>query len=357
MSKISNAVKKAIEKYRRNHLFKVNFNDSFTADKGDYYDTLTEGQKKEIKAYWGKYIKLCKKDYNIIAYYNHCNSEYPFSPKYVPDYYFYVDIKTYLNNQTFADSFDNKSYYPLYLPKVNMPKNVLSRIDGGQLLDEEFRPITSEEFYNGLDDKKKYIFKPSVLLSGGKGIFTFTKDSFVKVEKSLKEVKNFVIQEFISQCEELKVFKNKSVNTIRVYSLYINGQIEILGSCLRIGLEDAEVDNFCFGGVYIPINSDGTLTKCGFTHNNRKIEELNGIKFDGFKIPSYDKVLEIIKIEGLKLPKVRFIGWDFAINENKEPTFIEFNLTQSDPDLLNVITHGEIFKEHTEEILNAVFKK
>lgn len=356
MSKIKQFVRKTYKRLERNGLFKACYNDYFTADKGDFYKYLTKEQKKQIKDYWGKYFKVTKKDMNVIAFYNHIVGG-EFTPKYIPDYYFYADVKTVLNNQAFADSIDNKCYYSMYITHIKRPNEFAKRICGGPLLDNEFVPTTIEEVFNKLDDNQKYIFKPSVLTSGGKDIVTFNKTEIEKMRPIFKKFPDFVVQEFLKQSPALNVFKSKSVNSIRVYSLYMDGEVHILGSSLRIGLHDKEVDNFCSGGVFIPIKENGNLEEFGYTHAKDKISGVNGVEFKDVTIPNYDKVLDLVKKESLKYPQVKFIGWDFAIGEDNEPIFIEFNLTQSDPELLNIITHGEIFRGYEKRILDFAFGK
>lgn len=126
---------------------------------------------------------------------------------------------------------------------------------------------------------------------------------------------------------------------------------------MRASTSDLVIDNFCAGGFFVPIDEQGELREYGVTHSRQKIDNINGLKFKGIKIPGYQKMIDIIKREHSKFPQVRFIGWDFAIDENADPVFIEFNLSQCDPELLQIVSDGPSFGKYQKQILDETYKK
>ena len=50
-----------------------------------------------------------------------------------------------------------------------------------------------------------------------------------------------------------------------------------------------------------------------------------GIVLENYQIPSYDKVIEMVKRMHLHLPYFNIIGWDMAIEEDGNPILIEIN--------------------------------
>ena len=73
--------------------------------------------------------------------------------------------------------------------------------------------------------------------------------------------------------------------------------------------------------------------------------------FDKIKVPSYDKILEAVRIAHKDIPHFRIIGWDFSIDENGEPVFIEYNGAPA----MNQVSFGPLFGELTESVLNTIF--
>ena len=68
-------------------------------------------------------------------------------------------------------------------------------------------------------------------------------------------------------------------------------------------------------------------------------------------MPSYDKVLRIIREEAPKLPRLGIIGWDFGIDQDGEPVFIELNIFPGQ----NQRGSGPSFGDMTEAVLRDVF--
>ena len=90
---------------------------------------------------------------------------------------------------------------------------------------------------------------------------------------------------------------------------------------------------------------------------NRKAEWVtenqHGIRFADVIVPSYDKIIAMIKEQHLKLAHFKLIGWDFSVNVKGEPVFIENNVCPGS----NQITCGPTFGDLTERVLEEVFVK
>lgn len=140
-----------------------------------------------------------------------------------------------------------------------------------------------------------------------------------------------IIEEVIKQ-DELMCFANKSVNTIRVYTIVNSkGNASILKCVLRAGVGETIVDNYAAGGcVYQVDNELGVITSKGLSKekNSHIIHPGSDIIMLGYKIPKWESVKKICIAAAEKIPQVRFIGWDVAITE-KGCLLIEGN---HDPD-------------------------
>ncbi|NCA95428.1 MAG: hypothetical protein EOM74_00440 [Methanomicrobia archaeon] len=319
---------------------------------------LSDEEKERSSTYWKQYgMKLDAIDFKNIAAYKLCRKIY--KPSFFPSYYFYTHIKTYLNDQNTALILGNKALCKGLLPDLNHPHLQLSRISGSPLLDENYDPISWDNFVASLDDKATYLFKPGLGTTSCKGIKVFTKSNAISVKEDAEKIPNFVIQRFLKESKVFAPFKSSSLATIRIYTLYYGDRPEVTASCLRIEQTNKMILS-PEGELYIAINRDGVLTDAGFNNNLDHIivkDEINGFKFAGFRIPTYQKVVDAALKAALRYKSIKFIGWDFALGKNDEPVFIECNLEQSGAGLLQVCAHeAEPFGKHTVDILSHAFK-
>lgn len=147
-------------------------------------------------------------------------------------------------------------------------------------------------------------------------------------------ISEYLIEEVVVQHSSM-VFGNKSVNTIRVYTVYDNNASKAIcfKTTLRVGIGDSIVDNSHSGGISYEVDLEtGIIDSRGWCSSNS-----NGILFHpgtnicmmGRSIPYWNEVLLLCETAASKIPQVRFIGWDVAISPSG-PLLIEGNNT---PDL------------------------
>lgn len=141
---------------------------------------------------------------------------------------------------------------------------------------------------------------------------------------------DFLIEEVVKQHPDM-VFGNKSVNTIRVYTIYDkkNEKAVCLKTTLRVGIGDSIVDNSHSGGISYEIDAVTGIIKSrgwGHSYSGGIIHPNTNICMLGRKIPFWKEVILMCETAAAKIPQVRYIGWDVAINSNG-PLLIEGNNT------------------------------
>lgn len=187
----------------------------------------------------------------------------------------------------------------------------------------------------------KCIIKPSKDSSAGIGVRGLNVlDGIVvgcqcSLEKLLKSYKgNFVIEEKIICCDNLRNLNPSSCNTLRIHTWRNRkeNKIEYVSAFLRVGRKDSLIDNGFAGGIAIPVGDDGVLSNNGCTlkHYQRYNHSDTGITFKGYKIQQFDKMVEVACSAHHNLPHFDFIGWDVTVNDKNEVVVIEFN---PDPDM------------------------
>ena len=331
-------------------------NETMQNIKSEKSNVLTNEQKKNIKNYFKKYIKVNTKSHNF--YMQKTGNYYV---NYLPEdmYLYYID--GFYNDWRIAFVIDNKCYYKRLLPNIKQPGTVANRINN-MWFDDDMKPITIKEVENKLKEYDELFIKKASETFGGFGVFVLKNDeSMIKnFYKIIKNISNdLIIQLPVKQSKVLSKINESSVNSIRVLSfLDRDGTVKIYSSVLRMGVAGARVDNASSGGLTCGINDDGTLKNVAFNRKGEKFYKhpTSGIEFKKVKIPSFEEMKRIIKVNHPFIPTSRLISWDFAIDDSNEVVLLEVNLKNGGI-RIHQLNNGPLFGDDTEKILEEVFHK
>jgi hypothetical protein len=184
------------------------------------------------------------------------------------------------------------------------------------------------EFQAFLSKHATFMRKPYDGLGGADVTKVHTKDITDKqafYEELIK--KHLFLEELVIQHEILNKLCDTSVNTIRIMTFNHHQKPEILWAGLRIGNGVNPVDNFHAGGMGAEINLEtGELIGPALDKDLNQFANhpKSNIKIDGFKIPYFDEVKEMVKKAALESDKILVVGWDVAITPSG-PLIIEGN--------------------------------
>ena len=155
--------------------------------------------------------------------------------------------------------------------------------------------------------------------------------NFSELEKLLPTLNKgfYIIQEPIRQSQNYNTLFPGSINTLRVVTVYNQGEPYVLSTVLRIGTKASGcVDNWAQGGLAIGVNSDGTLKDRAFykpNHGTVAFEHPDTkLRFEGFKLQGYQEALQLACEAHKEFYNTEFIGWDIAMTE-QGPCIIEGN--------------------------------
>lgn len=162
--------------------------------------------------------------------------------------------------------------------------------------------------------------------SRGMGIRVFDRKSF-NIE-TVESLGNGLFQEFIIQDEMMAQFQPQTVIAIRLTTISLDsGVVELRGSYLKVGLAGepyTQSDN----QLRVAIDRDsGAFSDHGHSTDWKRVETHpdSGIRFSGKVVPSYDRCKDLVERLHSKIPYVRCIGWDLAVDEAGEPQVLEWN--------------------------------
>ena len=150
-----------------------------------------------------------------------------------------------------------------------------------------------------------------------------------------------LLEEVIIQHPQM-IFGNKSVNTIRAYTVYDDNKktAYVFKTTLRVGVGDSIVDNSHSGGCAYEVDiNTGLIDSPNWSHSHvdEYIHPGTNICMLGRPIPHWRKVLGLCVEAANKISSVRFIGWDVAIMKNG-PILIEGN-HNPDLDMIEFVGH------------------
>lgn len=185
-----------------------------------------------------------------------------------------------------------------------------------------------QEYINFIKQNSKFVVKPYNLSCGvGVNIYDTANLSDEEINKIFDEAISSgisICEEYILQSNEMASFNRTSVNTLRI-STVLTGRkpeeyrVRILAAVLRIGRSGSMVDNAGAGGIVAQINlSTGKLNKFGRDQsgNTYEVHPDSKVRFEGFVIPDWHKVQELVRELALVVPSNRYTGWDLALTKS-----------------------------------------
>lgn len=128
-----------------------------------------------------------------------------------------------------------------------------------------------------------------------------------------------VLEELIEQDEEIGVYNTQSIQGVRVNTINLDGKVVIYEPWLKVGRGGNFLTSAVFGTMVAGIDEcTGIVNSAGFTESGEIWDRHpdNNIEIKGFRIPKWDKLIELAKECALKMPFFRYIAWDFALSKN-----------------------------------------
>ena len=259
---------------------------------------------------------------------------------------FKISVEDYINfdfdklNDSQRSTYLTNGYMENFVKKFNDTKD-LQKFKNKVEFDTIFKDYIKRDFCSTKDltlkqlqkfmkDKDKIVYKP-LDLALGEGFTIFDCHNDVKdIYREIKEKKDGIIEDYIVQHPDLEKI-SPSVNTLRIVIFNTGKECKVLTACLRMGVNKM-VDNFCAGGIAAGIDiKTGKVNTTGIDKKKNRYKEhpVSKVKLEGFKIPYWKEVIDLVKQCYNLIPTVRYIGFDVAIKKDG-PVIVEGNASLPD---------------------------
>jgi len=286
---------------------------------------------------------------------------FKFSPFLMPDDVYVKSILRVINPMRKCYCLQNKNMYTILFRELKMPRTYVNCIDG-TAFDSENNLIPTSKIITLLKKavgKSKLILKPSVDSCSGNGVAIL---DLAEEENCITQLAsagtNWVIQELLSQSEKTKRYNPSSLNTFRINTLNLNGLITVENIMFRHGRGDSVVDNAGAGGICVGFNSDGNVVGKAIDANLNVYEKtVFGELYSSLQIPELQEIsCNAISAHHHYLPMMGHVAWDFALDADDSPVFIEVNLGWPGIMTEQLSSCRPIFGNRTSEVIEFAIK-
>lgn len=234
----------------------------------------------------------------------------------------------------------SKKEYEKFINYVDQKKYTIIFVDK-ILFNEYFKDFIGRDYIDirvvGEDGLKNFIKnKTSVFAKvkddcGGHGIKKLYKEDFKDVKglyNNLMKNKQYLIEDTIVQHDALNKINPNAVNNIRFATLVKDGKVYTLTRTLRLNTgSDAVISS---NDIMVDIDQNGKLVSDAVDEmfDVHIVHPDTKAKIKGTILPYIREAEELVKEAALKIPEVRYVGWDVAITPSG-PVIIEGNFYPS----------------------------
>lgn len=190
----------------------------------------------------------------------------------------------------------------------------------------EICKVESEEDYDNymvfLNRHASYFVKPNSS-SCGRGCYKVTSTVPSQAQGAINDLEfqqlisnqGSVIEELINQDDSMKQWNPSSVQTIRLNTILTSKGFYVFPAALRIGKENAVVDNAASGGYVAAIDEKTGTVITDAINYRREVYKHNGYILKGWHVPEWDTLLSMAREIQELIPHQRYVGWDFAYSK------------------------------------------
>lgn len=321
---------------------------------------LTPEQLKSLDALWGARSPRRKWLEKWIRLYTKRTGT--FAADFMPEIVYSTRIEPQLVDQRRGEVLADKALTEILFAGVEglaIPKTILVR-SNGFYYDSNRQPITESKARTVLEDAGRVFMKPSIGEAGGRGVAALhlsggqDRVGGSTIDGLLQGApKDFIVQEAISQHEAYATLHPESVNTVRVVTYFLDGEVHTWPTIMRMGAHGGSVDNAHADGLFIGVENDGSLLDWATNMDGERFKKhpSTGVKFSGYVVPGIAEMEAVAARSHGRMPGMGLVSWDFALGEDGVPILVETNLRVASIWLPQLAHAKGAFRENTRRVL------
>lgn len=237
--------------------------------------------------------------------------------------------KTYMtmnHNLALARKLNNSDYYRCFQNKIVFNQRFASYLHRDYMVLYEGKAKELEAFCRG----RETVFVKTPGSFGGQGVEKIALSPGIDYRvlyERLVHAGQLLVEETLRQHEQMNRLCERSINTVRIVTLLVDGKAQVLYALLRMGNGVKAVDNISSGGLYTMVDGHGVLSDVAFcdkTGEYYKKHPFTHTSFAGFHIPYFEEACAMCCEAALVEPHVGYVGWDVAIMP-EGPALVEGN--------------------------------
>jgi hypothetical protein len=278
----------------------------------------------------------------------------------MPEDIFFNIFERRLNPRLRRDTYRDKNFYDRF-GWQGLPTTVL-RVINGELVDRDYRSVSLSA---GMELARQaaveeFVVKPSRETRGGFRV-AFVPASQLEdaLKPKLKRNSDWIVQEPFRQHHLMAALNESSVNTLRIMTIRLGGEVSVISVFLRIGVKGARVDNLSSGSIAVGVKQDDSIGagRLGAFACDDKLKlhtnhPDHGYRFDTITLPFLKAAENLCVSLHEVIPDLGLLSWDIAIDAKGVPGVIEFNIGRQE-----IMTHqacnGPVFAPYIDRVLRA----
>ena len=222
-----------------------------------------------------------------------------------------------MNNSDYSDEFDDKLRF-----------------------NERFAPYLGRETLNGetctVEELADFVAGQDAIFAkinhgdSGRGVEKLWSRDFPDVAALwdyLREKHLVVLEHVIRQHPDMARLHPQSVNTMRILTDLVDGEVHIAYVVVKMGRGGGECDNSGRGGILCRVDKETGKICSVATDDYFNIYERHpdtGVEFMGYQLPCFPEALALAEKAAHEIPQIGHVGWDMAITPDG-PAIIEGN--------------------------------
>ena len=224
-----------------------------------------------------------------------------------------------MNPMDYRYVLDDKLLLPIFCVGVEHVRtpHIYYSVNNGNCFDEKKNIVDLKNRNFNLGGTEA-IIKPVQDTSSGVGVEKVKGTEAIKNNLQQKATQNgtYIVQECITQNNQLSTLYAGSVNTFRVITYIWNGEVFHVPLALRMGQGGSYLDNAHTGGIFIGVNDLGELNEEAFTEFGKRFKEHPDTHtvFKGYKLSFVPDLIKIAKKLHLNAPQLGIISWDLTVD-------------------------------------------